>query len=120
MCCLLIFRAQMLCDLKIKIGSKIFFVHKIVLASSSEYFNMMFTENFIESKKDEITMDELLPDIFEILIDYMYTLNIKITENNVLVIFYYIFFPIIIYFYNNHSCIHCSVLLWVALETRVI
>lgn len=85
MLCLLIFRENFLCDLNIKIGSKTVSTHKIILASSSEYFKNMFTESYKEAQVKEITMDEIAPDAFEFLIDYIYTSNLKITEHNVLV-----------------------------------
>lgn len=78
------FRQKFLCDLSIKCGNKIMFVHKIILASNSEYFNKMFTGIFMESHIKEVTMNEMIsPDAVELLIDYMYTSNLKITEYNV-------------------------------------
>lgn len=82
-----------MCDLNIKIGSKIICVHKIVLASSCEYFKMMFTSSFKESQVNEITINEMItPNAFELLIDYMYTKYLKITEHNVPVKCYYNYF----------------------------
>lgn len=72
-----------MCDLNIKIGSKTLSVHKLILASNSEYFNTMFTGSFKESSLKEITINEMEPNSLEQLIDYMYTSNLKITVDNV-------------------------------------
>lgn len=58
-------------------------VHKIVLVAHSEYFEKMLTCNFKESNEKEITLQEIEPNAIELLIDFMYTLQLKINECNV-------------------------------------
>lgn len=77
-----------MCDLNIKIGSKILSVHKIVLVGNSTYFDKLLTGGFKESIVEEISLDSIEPNAIELLIDYIYTLNLKITEDNVQVIFF--------------------------------
>lgn len=77
-----------MCDLNIRIGSKVLPVHKIVLASSCDYFGQMFEGSYKESKEDEITLNEIDPNAFELLLNYMYTSRLIITEYNVQVMFY--------------------------------
>lgn len=43
----------------------------------------MFTSNFKELSENELTMNDIEPNAFEIIIDYMYTSNVNITEQNV-------------------------------------
>lgn len=77
-----------MCDITVRIGSKILTAHKLVLASNSDYFEKMFTGSFIESNAEEITLNEIDSNAVELLIDYMYTSELKITEGNVQVMFY--------------------------------
>lgn len=72
-----------MCDLCVRIGSKILPVHKIVLAANSDYFDKMFTGGFKESNVKEITLNEIDPNAVEHLINYIYTSELKITEDNV-------------------------------------
>lgn len=81
------FRQHILCDLNIKIENKIISVHKVVLASNSAFFENMFVEDFNKSGIEEISLDEIPPNGLELLIDYMYTLNLTINEENVKVTF---------------------------------
>lgn len=54
----------------------------MVLASCSEYFYAMFT-GFEESRQDRITIQGVDPAALNLLVEYMYTSNIYITEENV-------------------------------------
>lgn len=62
-------------------------MHKIVLASNNEYFATMLTGRFKEANEQEIVINEIAPNALELLIDYIYSSNITITENNVMVSF---------------------------------
>lgn len=81
------FREKVMCDLNIKVGSKILSVHKIVLVGNSTYFDKLLTGGFKESNVEEISLDNIEPNAIELIIDYIYTLTLKITEDNVQVIF---------------------------------
>lgn len=87
----------MLCDVNIKIENGNLWAHKIVLASSSEYFNAMFLRSFRESNEAEICIKGGTSfQTFELLIDFLYTSTVTITECNVQVKSYYkIFYPIV-------------------------
>lgn len=56
--------------------------HKMVLAACSEYFYAMFT-GFEESRQDKITIQGVDYQALNLLVEYMYTSNIYITEENV-------------------------------------
>lgn len=62
-----------------KLCSKQFFQ---VLASCSEYFYAMFT-GFEESRQDKINIQGVDYQALNLLVEYMYTSNIYITEENV-------------------------------------
>ena len=59
------------CDVTIKIGDKQYHAHKVVLASSCEYFQRMFSSGFREATAAEISM-EGDSSTFEHLLDFTY------------------------------------------------
>lgn len=56
--------------------------HKVILASVSPYFKIMFT-NFEESKKDHVILRELESSSLKLIIDFIYSGQIMVTEDNV-------------------------------------
>lgn len=56
--------------------------HKMVLASCSPYFYAMFT-GFEESRQDRITLQGVDFNALQLLIDYVYTSLVDVTEENV-------------------------------------
>jgi len=78
------FRNNQLCDIKIvaKNGEEIW-AHKVVLAANSEYFNIMFNSQFKESKELEIKIQELEPFVLNLLIDFIYSSELVVNEQNV-------------------------------------
>jgi len=63
---------------------KIVYGHKVVLVSASSYFRAMFI-NFTEGDKDLVNIKEVDSNILQLLVDYIYTGEIMVTEQNVLV-----------------------------------
>ena len=61
--------------------------HKTVLASCSSYFMAMFNVEFEESRQKRIIIQGLDPSALKLLLDYMYTSEIKVNEQNVQVLF---------------------------------
>lgn len=61
---------------------KIVFGHKIVLVSASPYFREFFT-NLNESNKYIFNIKKLDSTALQIMVDYIYTGEIKIAEQNV-------------------------------------
>lgn len=57
--------------------------HKVVLSSCSQYFYAMFTGDLAEAKSDRITLQEIDPKALIQLIDFVYTSEIHVTEENV-------------------------------------
>ncbi|KAJ8418778.1 hypothetical protein AAFF_G00002770 [Aldrovandia affinis] len=74
-------------DCVLKIKDKEFPCHRLVLAACSSYFRAMFQSDKEEFKNREIVLEEVEPDIMEIILKYIYTSNISVTEQNVQDIF---------------------------------
>ena len=47
--------------------------HRLVLSSSSDYFNAMFTNNLAETHKEEIQINNVDGEALKSLIDFIYT-----------------------------------------------
>ena len=58
--------------------------HKVVLVTASPYFRAMFT-SFAEGDKGVVNLRELDCNILQLLVDYIYTGEIMVTVQNVLV-----------------------------------
>jgi len=71
-----------LCDVILVTNGNEFPAHKNVLASCSPYFQAMFT-CFEESKQHRIILKDIDPKALELLLEYIYTSKIQITEDNV-------------------------------------
>lgn len=72
-----------MCDLTVKIGKKCIHAHKIVLASSSDYFDKLLTGGFKETNKKKINIEGIEATAFELIVDYIYTSQLKLTDHNV-------------------------------------
>jgi len=60
--------------------------HKCVLSACSPYFYAMFTCELAESNSDRITLQEVDGQALAQLIDFVYTSEIEVTEDNVQVL----------------------------------
>lgn len=67
-----------LCDITINVSGSSFHAHKAVLAAASNYFMTMFTSDFKERNETNICI-EGDPQIFECLLNFAYTGNVKCT-----------------------------------------
>lgn len=59
-------------DFTIKVGDREFFVHRVIMAQRSEYFNGMLTINMKEKSLAVVEMTEVTPETFEIYLDIVY------------------------------------------------
>lgn len=57
--------------------------HRAALAAASPYFYAMFTGEMSESKQNVVILKEVDGDALELLIEYCYTAEVKVTEENV-------------------------------------
>jgi len=76
-------------DVSLVVNNQKLNAHKIVLASNSDYFDRMFDSHFKERFQDkiEINITDVSFEILSTLVQFFYTSEIYITENNVQVIF---------------------------------
>lgn len=61
------------CDVGLRVGGRVFRVHRLVLAASSPYFSALFSGGMREAEKDEVQIIGVDTGIFEILLDFIYT-----------------------------------------------
>ncbi|KAF7222953.1 kelch-like protein 40a [Nothobranchius furzeri] len=74
-------------DCVLKIQDKEFPCHRLVLAASSPFFKAMFLSDLEESKKREIILKDVDPGVMGMILRYLYTSDINLTEQNVQDIF---------------------------------
>lgn len=76
-----------LVDCVLKIKDKEFPCHRLVLCACSSYFRAIFLSDLDESKKKEIVLEEVEPGVMGLILKYLYTSKINVTEHNVQDIF---------------------------------
>ncbi|XP_076001076.1 actin-binding protein IPP isoform X1 [Genypterus blacodes] len=72
-----------LCDVGLRVGGRVFRVHRLVLAASSPYFSALFSGGMREADKEEVHILGVEADVFEVLLDFIYTGMISVTVENV-------------------------------------
>ena len=80
---ILYYRDSLLCDVVLIAAETEIPAHKVVLSSCTSYFYAMFTQDLAEAKADRITLQEIDPKALVLLIDFIYTSEIHVTEENV-------------------------------------
>uniref|UniRef100_A0A8C7FKC6 Kelch-like protein 3 n=1 Tax=Oncorhynchus kisutch TaxID=8019 RepID=A0A8C7FKC6_ONCKI len=81
-----VYSKKMLCDVLLVAGNIEVPAHKLVLASCSPYFCAMFTGDMSESKAQQVEIRDVDGQTLRKLVDYIYTAEIEVTENNVQVL----------------------------------
>ncbi|CAL1597023.1 unnamed protein product [Knipowitschia caucasica] len=76
-----------LVDCKLKIKDKEFPCHRLVLCACSSYFRAIFLSDLDESKKKEVVLEDVEPGVMGLILKYLYTSQINVTEQNVQDIF---------------------------------
>ena len=71
------------CDLTFLVGCKEFPCHRIILASSSSYFQALLTHKFKENNLHSVEIHNIDAEIFSMLLHYIYSGQIEIDHNNV-------------------------------------
>lgn len=79
------FRQKLLCDVTLVANSVEIPAHKMILAACSPYFYAMFS-SFEESRQDRIVLQEVDHQALSLLVEYVYTSEIHVTEDNVQVL----------------------------------
>jgi len=73
---------QQLFDFTILIGERAFPVHKVIMAANSDYFKQMFLIEMREREENRVTIEGVDPYIMELVIDYCYTQEISLNDEN--------------------------------------
>ncbi|XP_005997686.1 kelch-like protein 41a isoform X2 [Latimeria chalumnae] len=73
-------------DCTLKVGDKSFPCHRLILSACSSYFRECFSEEPSE-KKQEIVLENVDPNVMEMIINYLYSAVIDLTDDNVQDIF---------------------------------
>lgn len=76
-----------LVDCVLKIKGKEFPCHRLVLCACSSYFRSIFLSDLDESKKKELVLEDVEPGVMGLILKYLYTSKINVTEQNVQDIF---------------------------------
>ncbi|MEE6462259.1 hypothetical protein FKM82_001532 [Ascaphus truei] len=76
-------RHKQLCDVILIAGDRRIPAHRLVLSSVSDYFAAMFTSDVREAKQEEIKMEGVEPNALWALVQYSYTGQIELKEDNI-------------------------------------
>ena len=79
----IICRQNVLCDVQLEAEGVEIPAHRVVLAACSSYFNAMFTGELSESRAHKILLQEVDGKALGLLVDFVYTSEIQVTEENV-------------------------------------
>ncbi|XP_054272226.1 actin-binding protein IPP-like [Macrosteles quadrilineatus] len=71
------------CDVSIVAGGNVMKVHRAILSASSPYFQAMFSNGLVEEQKETIELHSIPPHILNLLVDFIYTGEITINQDNV-------------------------------------
>nr|XP_019945366.1 PREDICTED: kelch-like protein 41 [Paralichthys olivaceus] len=73
-----------LIDCILKVGDRSIPCHRLILAACSPYFReLYFAEDGKDLKKSEVVLENVDPNVMEVIVNYMYSADIDINENNV-------------------------------------
>lgn len=75
-----------LCDIKLRSGMTVVSAHRVVLAAVSPYFHAMFNDDLVEKSMSEITIHDVDALALTLLVDFAYTGELVVCEENVQVL----------------------------------
>ena len=76
-------KSNIMCDELLKVGGRSFVAHRVVLSAASPYFQAMFTGGLAESYAESVEIYGIEPDIFAVILDFIYSGKVKVEETNV-------------------------------------
>jgi len=68
-------------DVTLKVGTEIIQAHKCILASRSEKLSAMFNSNLLEATTDEVIINYKEPELFKLMLSWIYCGEIKFPED---------------------------------------
>lgn len=71
-----------LTDVTVEVGERRYEAHGLILSLASNFFRIIFTNDFEEDKKKEVSLKNIDENEFEIILDYMYGDKLRITTEN--------------------------------------
>lgn len=83
-----LFQTGKFSDIKIKVSSKEFLVHRCILSLASEVFERMFLSDMIETRSNIIEINDISDDICEEMLRFIYCNEIKHLDINALDLLY--------------------------------
>ncbi|XP_057317898.1 speckle-type POZ protein B-like isoform X2 [Microplitis mediator] len=72
-----LYNNQINCDVTFVVGNEKFKAHKIILSARSPVFSAMFTHKMKENRDNEVAIPDIEPEIFNKLLEFIYTDDIK-------------------------------------------
>ncbi|XP_077993675.1 kelch-like protein 41 [Glandiceps talaboti] len=78
-----LFESQQFFDVTLVIESRRFACHRNILSACSSYFKAMFTNDLAESRQNQIVICNVNPQAVQLILNYIYSSKLKITEENV-------------------------------------
>ena len=78
-------------DIQLRVGGKIFHCHKLVLARTSAYFEQkLFPSSPPAAASEQIVLDDVMADDFHKVLQFIYTGETELNEENVDCLFIHI------------------------------
>lgn len=62
-----------LSDVTLEVEEEVYFGHRAILSSRSDYFRILFSGSWKESNQKEIKINEIYPESFEVLMNFLYS-----------------------------------------------
>ena len=78
-----LYESKQLFDVTLSVDAREFGCHRALLASSSDYFRAMFTNNFAETDSRTVTIHEVKAVAMEQVVNYLYTGESKLESDSV-------------------------------------
>ena len=78
-----IWKTEKLCDVTLVVDGDIFHVHRVVLASVSQYFMAMFTGGILESRKEVIELNGVTATGLKACLECVYSGELDLSLENV-------------------------------------
>lgn len=71
------------CDIRLKVGNKFFDCHRVILASSTDFFRLLFKPNYRESTQEIVELHEVDERVFETLLNFIYCGDLEVLEKDI-------------------------------------